>query len=92
MGTIIRTLKNMKKVATVKFDDDANNAVRKNNQAICGIPSYSPPEDAGNLLKLFEFLGPELSGAEATFYNYWSRSAEDFVALLLYKDFDKFAA
>ena len=43
-------------------------------------------------MKLFEFLGPELSGAEATFYNYWSKSAEDFVALLLYKDFDKFAA
>ena len=36
--------------------------------------------------------GKEPAGAEATFYNYGGSSAEEFVALLLYKDFDKFAA
>ena len=92
LRTIIQALKSMNKVPSVKFDEDANKAVRKNNKAICDIPSYSPPEDAGNLEKLREIIGEELSGAETTFYNYWSKSAEEFVALLLYKDFDKFTS
>ena len=92
MGAIIQKLKNMVKVTTVKFEDKANTAVRQNNAAICGREEDSPPEDAGNLAKLNEITGQEPTGAEATFYNYGGSSAEEFVALLLYKDFDKFEA
>lgn len=92
MGAIIDKLKSMKNVTTVKFEDNANSAVRQNNAAICGREEDSPPEDAGNLVKLNEITGKEPSGAEATYYNYGGSSAEEFVALLLYKDFDKYAA
>ena len=44
------------------------------------------------MTKLNEMTGRECAGAEATFYNYPGASAEEFVALLLYKDFDKWAA
>ena len=92
MGIIIEKLKSMQKVTTVKFDEDANSAVRQNNAAICGREEDSPPEDAGNLAKLKENTGREPLGGEATFYNYGGSSAEEFVAVLLYKDFDKYVA
>ena len=37
-------------------------------------------------------VGIEPLGAEASFYNYYGNSIKEFVALLLYKDFDNWAA
>ena len=92
MGAIIDKLKSMTKVTTVKFDEEANAAVRGNNAAICGREEDAPSEDGSNLTKLNEMTGREPCGAEASFYNYTGSSAEEFVALLLYKDFDKYMA
>ena len=91
MATIINMLKSMTKVTTVKFDNEANAAVRENNTAICG-KAEDAPEEGGNITKLNEMTGREAAGTEASFFNYPGQSAEEFVALLLYKDFDKYAA
>ena len=92
MGAIIEKLKSMTKVTTVKFEENANSAARQNNATICGKEEDSPPQKAGNLDKLKEITGKEPVGAETTYYNYGGASAEEFVALLLYKDFDTYAA
>lgn len=91
MGAIIEVLKNMQKVSTVKFDDEANRAVRENNDAICQRAEDSP-EEGGNQAKLNEITGREPCGGEASIYNYSGNSAEELIAILLYKDFDKYAA
>ena len=91
MGNIIDKLKNMTKVSTVKFDHEAIRAVRSNNEAICG-KAEDAPEEGGNQAKLAEITGREPAGGEASCFNYTGDSAEEFVALLLYKDFDKYEA
>ena len=91
MAPIINMLKSMAKISTVKFDNEANAAVRANNTEICK-KAEDAPEEGSNITKLNEMTGRETAGAEASFYNFEGSSAEEFVALLLYKDFDKYAA
>ena len=91
MNAIINCLKNMQKVTTVKFEDRANQAVRQVNSELVAREEDSPPEIAGNMQKLAEMTGQQPTGAEVSHYNYGGSCAEEFVALLLYKDFDKFA-
>merc|ERR1712051_953292 len=75
-----------------KFDDGANAACRGNNADIVGRDEVEP-ECGGNLAKLKEMAGDgkDPSGSETSFFEYKGSSAEEFVAILLYRDFDKSA-
>ena len=90
MAPIIEKLKQTKPMSSIRFDEQSNVACRANNDDIIGRAEDSPA-DGGNLSKLKEVLNnaQEPSGGEASYYNYKGSNAEEFVALLLYKDFDK---
>ena len=92
MKAIIDKLKVLNPITTVKFDDGANAACRANNADIVGREEAEPAE-GGNLQKLKEMAGDgkEPRGAEASFFGYQGSSAEEFVAILLYRDYDKSA-
>ena len=92
MKSIIDKLKVMNSITTVKFDDGANAACRVNNADIVGRDE-AEPECGGNLAKLKEMAGDgkDPSGSETSFFEYKGSSAEEFVAILLYRDFDKSA-
>ena len=92
MKAIIDKLKVSNPITTVKFDDGANAAVRANNADIVGRDEAEPAE-GGNLQKLQEMAGDgkEPSGSETSFFEYRGSSAEEFVAILLYRDYDKSA-
>ena len=93
MGSIVSKLKEMQPVSPVKFDEALNNAVRANNADICGREEDAPA-DGGNIAKLKEQSGnsKDPKAAETSLYNYKGASAEELVALLLYKDFEAKAA
>ena len=89
LNSIIQKLKSMESLSPVKFDDKANAAVRANNQEIYAREEAEPAA-GGNLDKLRE-QDPNMTskGAEASYFNYAGSSAEEFVALLLFQDFEK---
>ena len=82
----------MNSITTVKFDDGANAACRANNADICGRDEDEPAE-GGNLQKLQEMAGDgkEPRGSETSIFAYRGSSAEELVAILLYRDYDKAA-
>ena len=90
MQAIIAKLKEASPVTIVKFDDSANAAVRANNEDIKSRAEDAPAE-GGNIDKLAAQVGGarDAKAREASFYNYKGASAEEFVALLLARDFDK---
>ena len=92
MKAIIDKLKVLNPITTVKFDEGANAACRANNADICGREEAEPAE-GGNLAKLQEQAGDgkEPRGSEASFFEYRGSSAEEFVAILLYRDYEKSA-
>ena len=92
MTAIIAKLKTLPAVTTVKFDDAANAAVRANNVDIIAKAEDAPAE-GGNCTKLESVSGAsrEAKATEASFFDYTGSSAEEFVAILLVKDFDKWA-
>ena len=88
----------MEKVPTLKFDDGANAAVRANNEELCSSVAVArletdEPVPGDNLRIMRDQMGAdkEPSGSEYSVFGYKGSSAEEFVALLLYQDFDKFA-
>ena len=83
----------MKPLGAVKFDDDCNKACRANNADIVSRAEDEPAE-GGNCEKLAQINGEArlAKAKEASYFGYSGASAEEFVALLLIKDFDKHAA
>ena len=89
-AVIVAKLKELSAMSTVKFDDQANAAVRANNEDIKSKAEDEPAE-GGNLAKLAEMAGAgrDAKAKETSYYNYQGQSAEEFVALLLARDFDR---
>ena len=90
MPKIIEALKAAEATRTLKFDTKCNEAVRANNEAICTANEESPAE-GGNMDKLKEMQGEaaSVSGHEYSVFKYEGANAEEFVAMLLFKDCDR---
>ena len=90
MPKLIELLKTVNPCSTVKFDDGCNAAVRNNNVDLCGENAVEKPEAGGNLDMYRELQqSQDPKGFEYSFFKYEGNSAEEFVALLLYQDFDR---
>jgi len=90
MPAIVEKLKSGSSMATLKFDDGCNAAVRGNNDKICQAAEESP-EAGGNIEKMKEIQGEgtEITAHEYSVYKFEGVSPEEFVALLLYQDYDR---
>mmetsp|Transcript_30677 Transcript_30677/g.37970 ORF Transcript_30677/g.37970 Transcript_30677/m.37970 type:complete len:144 (+) Transcript_30677:265-696(+) len=93
MPLINEALKSAKPMATLKFDDGCNAAVRANNDDVCAAGA-DQPEAGGSIAKMRELQGGDQNpkGFEYSVYKYEGDSAEELVALLLYQDFDGIAS
>ena len=80
----------MQPVDVLKMDDGCNAAVRANNEAVCEA-AEDEPSPGGNLAKFQELAGDgrEPRGVEYSFFGYRGSSAEEFVSILLVRDFEK---
>ena len=92
MAAVINKLKTMESVNPLRFDAEANAAVRANNKDIIARAEVAPVT-GGNIAKLDERIGSgrTAKAKEASFFKYEGSSAEELVSILLVKDFDKYA-
>jgi hypothetical protein len=82
----------MQAIPSLVFDNEANAAVRENNEDI-RTRAEDAPAEGGNIAKLDQKTGSSrrAKAKEASFFKYQGSSAEELVSILLVKDFDKFA-
>ena len=92
IAAIINKLKTMESIRPLRFDAEANGAVRANNEDI-RARAEDAPVAGGNIAKLDERIGSsrKAKAKEASFFKYEGSSAEELVSILLVKDFDKYA-
>ncbi len=80
-------------MSPVKFDGQANDAVRQNNVAVID-KNEDKPTQGGNIAKYSELSGDDKSAScfEFTMPKFQGTTGEQFVALQLALDFEQFAA
>ena len=83
-------LESMSPVPILEYDAIPNQAVRRNNQAVCEA-AQAEPAPGGNLATLKQMMGSsrEPNGSEYSYFNYQGSNAEELVSILLVKDFEK---
>ena len=79
----------MQAIPSLVFDNEANAAVRENNEDI-RTRAEDAPAEGGNIAKLDQKTGSSrrAKAKEASFFKYQGSSAEELVSILLVKDFD----
>ena len=86
---LIMLLQRQAQLPQVRFDEQANQAVRANNEAVVAQESDAPPK-GGNIAKYTEISGSDKSSScsEFTMIKFTGDKGMDFVALQLSLDFE----